>query len=37
VVPGTGTGELAGLHGSMRIDIAEDGAHSYTFDYVLDH
>lgn len=36
VVPGTGTEELTGLRGSMQIDIAEGGAHSYTFDYVLD-
>jgi hypothetical protein len=36
VVPGTGAGELAGLRGNMRIDVAEGGAHSYTFDYVLD-
>ena len=36
VVPDTGTDELAGLRGSMRIDIAEGGAHFYTFDYALD-
>ncbi len=36
VVPGTGTGELESLRGTLRIDIAEGGAHSYTFDYVLD-
>jgi hypothetical protein len=35
VVPGTGKDELEGLRGSMRIDIAEGGAHSYTFDYTL--
>lgn len=35
VVPGTGKDELEGLRGSMRIDIAEGGAHSYTFDYAL--
>jgi len=35
VVPGTGTGALAGLTGNLRIDIAADGAHSYTFDYTL--
>jgi hypothetical protein len=34
VVPDSGEGELAGLTGSMRIDIA-DGAHSYTLDYML--
>jgi len=36
VVPDTGTGELAGLKGRMAIAIAEDGAHSYTFDYTLE-
>lgn len=36
VVPDTGTDELAGLRGSMQIDIAEGGAHFYTFDYTLD-
>jgi hypothetical protein len=36
VVPDSGTGELAGLHGRMQIDIAEDGAHFYTFDYAID-
>ncbi|QNP39961.1 DUF3224 domain-containing protein [Lysobacter solisilvae (ex Woo and Kim 2020)] len=36
VVPDTGTDELAGLRGNLRIDIAEGGAHSYTFDYALD-
>jgi hypothetical protein len=36
VVPDTGTDELTGLRGSMQIDIAEGGAHSYTFDYALD-
>ena len=32
VVPDSGTGELAGLSGSMAIDITE-GRHFYTFDY----
>lgn len=32
VVPDTGTGELAGLTGSMRIDIV-GSEHRYTFDY----
>jgi hypothetical protein len=36
VVPDTGTDALTGLRGSMQIDIAEGGAHSYTFDYTLD-
>src|SRR6185369_12327542 len=34
VVPDSGSGELAGLSGSMRIIIA-DGRHSYEFDYSL--
>jgi hypothetical protein len=35
VVPDSGTGELAGLTGTMSIQIAADGAHYYTFDYTL--
>jgi beta-phosphoglucomutase-like phosphatase (HAD superfamily) len=35
VIPDSGTGELAGLTGSMTIVIAEGGAHSYEFDYRL--
>ena len=34
VVPDSGTDELAGLSGSMRIDIVE-GRHHYTFEYEL--
>lgn len=34
VVPDSGTGELAGLSGSMAIDIVE-GQHNYTMDYQL--
>ncbi len=34
VVPDSGTGQLAGLTGTMTIDIA-DGKHSYDFDYML--
>ena len=34
VVPDSGTGALAGLAGTMTIDIAE-GRHSYTFQYTL--
>jgi hypothetical protein len=34
VVPDSGTGELAGLSGSMTIDIS-DGKHSYSFEYSL--
>jgi hypothetical protein len=32
VVPGSGTGELEGLGGTMNVIIA-DGLHSYEFDY----
>ncbi len=34
VVPDSGTGELVGLTGSMKIDIV-DGAHTYEFDYTI--
>ena len=35
VVPDSGTGDLAGLTGTMRILIAPDGSHSYDFQYAL--
>lgn len=35
VAPDSGTGELEGITGVMRIEIAEGGAHSYVFDYAL--
>jgi hypothetical protein len=34
VVPDSGTGQLAGISGTMKITIA-DGKHSYDFDYSL--
>lgn len=34
VVPDSGTGQLKGLAGKMKINIA-DGKHSYEFDYTL--
>ena len=34
VSPGSGTGELAGIAGTMRID-TKGGGHRYTFDYEL--
>ncbi|KVH62717.1 hypothetical protein WS89_09810 [Burkholderia sp. MSMB1072] len=34
VVPDSGTDELLGLSGAMRIDI-DDGRHTYRFDYAL--
>jgi hypothetical protein len=36
VVPDSGTGELAGLIGIMRITVAPDGAHSYEFDFRIE-
>lgn len=34
VIPGSGSGELEGLTGTMRIEIV-DGKHSYVFEYSL--
>jgi len=36
VVPGSGTGELAGLTGTMEIAVSEDGTHTLALDYELD-
>lgn len=35
VVPDSGSGELAGLAGTMTINIADGGQHSYEFEYSL--
>ncbi|NBD12326.1 DUF3224 domain-containing protein [Corallococcus silvisoli] len=35
VVPDSATGELVGLAGTMTIDIAPGGQHSYAFQYTL--
>ncbi len=35
VVPDSGTGELAGITGTMAIRIEEGGKHFYDFDYSL--
>src|SRR6185312_9543214 len=35
VVPDSGTGELTGLTGTMKIIIADGGKHFYEFDYEL--
>ncbi len=35
IVPGSGTGELSGLYGTMTIHIAPDGSHSYTLRYAF--
>lgn len=36
VVPDSGSGGLAGIRGSMRIDIGPGGAHAYEFTYDWD-
>ena len=35
VVPDSGTGQLTGIAGTMKIEIAHDGKHSYDFEYTL--
>jgi hypothetical protein len=35
VVPGSGTGDLAGLTGTFTIDRSPEGEHTYTFDFDL--
>jgi hypothetical protein len=35
VVPDSGTGQLAGIAGNMKIIVAPDGKHSYDFEYTL--
>lgn len=35
VVPGSGTGELTGLTGTMEISVAPDGTHTLALDFVL--
>jgi hypothetical protein len=35
VVPDSGTGDLAGLAGTMAITIAPDGKHSYDLEYTI--
>lgn len=35
IVPGSGTGELAGITGTGSIDIDPDGIHRISFDYEL--
>jgi len=36
VVPGSGTGALAGLEGTLTLTIDDDGTHTYDLDYSLD-
>jgi len=35
VVPGTGTDQLDGLRGTLKIIVGAEGKHSYEFDYTL--
>jgi hypothetical protein len=35
VVPDSGTGQLTGITGSMKINVAPGGKHTYDFDYAL--
>jgi hypothetical protein len=35
IVPDSGTGQLTGIAGTMTINIAPDGKHSYDFEYTL--
>jgi Protein of unknown function (DUF3224) len=35
ISPGSGTGELQGIRGEVRIEIAPDGAHTLHLDYEL--
>jgi hypothetical protein len=35
IVPDSGSGELAGISGSMKILIGADGKHSYELEYVI--
>lgn len=35
ISPGSGTGELEGIRGEVRIEIAPDGAHTLHLDYEL--
>jgi hypothetical protein len=35
VVPGSGTGQLTGITGTLHLDINEDGTHHYELHYDL--
>jgi len=35
VVPDSGTGDLAGISGQLKIIVAADGKHSYEFEYEI--
>lgn len=35
VVPGSGTGDLAGISGTVAITVLPDGGHTFTLDYEL--
>lgn len=36
VVPGSGSGDLAGISGEMKIEVAPDGTHTLRLDYALE-
>ena len=36
VVPGSGNGELAGITGTLLLDVDEDGTHRYSLEYDLE-
>lgn len=36
VVPGSGTGDLTGIEGTLALDISADGTHTYDLTYTLD-
>jgi|SoimicmetaTmtHMC_FD_contig_51_761927_length_1093_multi_3_in_0_out_0_2 Protein of unknown function (DUF3224) len=36
VVPGSGTGALTGLEGTLTLTIDDDGTHTYDLDYTLE-
>lgn len=35
IVPGSGTGQLSGITGTLHLDIDEDGTHRYALEYDL--
>ena len=36
IIPGTGTGELVGLRGTVEISVTPEGGHTITLDYDID-
>lgn len=35
VVPGSGSGQLAGITGTLQLTVDEDGTHNYSLEYDL--